>query len=466
MTQEYSLDPQETGTSDRHWREMTVNVGSQPVSSDPKASRVDLLLGALILIVTSGAGVQLFVSADDAYVGSSTLQVIYAVSYALVALRLFQQRRRALAAAFASPALCLLIVYSLGSYFWSDVPDITLRRGFALVGTFIASIHLAVAFTRNQQIKLLAWIFATILIASIVAAAFFPDYGLYMDRYSIAWQGIYLHKNGLGQGAAFSVLLWTILASRRRRWAVLAFGSMLLVSMLVLVMSDSASSVLVASCLVLLWFSVLILRARSIVAASAFSVALPCAILCCGVVILNADWILSLLGREITLTGRTELWPLVWTEFAGAPWFGHGYGAFWLGLQGPSRAIWSQLTWTPSHAHNGYLDTGLQLGIIGVSLLMVILVGSIVSSLRQLRAVRGAGEWFSVGVLLFTIVLNSVESTLLWQNNIFWVIVCAEFIRLSMPAAQLTEIAKGTIATRGHRAARNVLLGAHTLAKR
>jgi exopolysaccharide production protein ExoQ len=414
-------------------------VPSEHTIGRSSTSGIDIFLAVLSLLVTSGAGLQLFILSDDAYLGSQEFQLLYGTCYALVAIRVLQYRRKTMGTLFASPALCLLVVYAALSCLWSDAPEVTLRRSVALAGTVIASLHISTVFTRDQMIRLLAWVFSLIIVASIVTAVYFPDYGLHVDSFGLSWKGIYLHKNGLGQAAAFALLIWTVLASFARGRRAILCVAMLTFSLFALVMSDSASSVVVAICLVLVWPCMRLLRARPIVAASAASLAFPFAIVVVPILVLNAEPILSLLGREITLTGRTGLWPLVWAQFADSLWIGHGYGAFWLGTEGSSRAIWSQLTWTPSHSHNGYLDVGLQLGVVGVAGVVFLLAKGLTSSIWNLRVVGGAGEWFSLGLLMYTMALNSVESTILLQNNIFWLLLCTEIFRLNGSTATREE---------------------------
>ena len=90
--------------------------------------------------------------------------------------------------------------------------------------------------------------------------------------------------------------------------------------------------------------------------------------------------LITAIGRDPTLTGRTELWGEV-LSVAGNPLIGTGFESFWQGSR--LEKLWSIHWWHPNQAHNGYLELFLNLGWIGLVLLAVI----IFTGYR--RAIRG-----------------------------------------------------------------------------
>src|SRR5205085_2663946 len=70
-------------------------------------------------------------------------------------------------------------------------------------------------------------------------------------------------------------------------------------------------------------------------------------------------------GRNPDLTGRTHIWSVVLSTNTN-PLVGTGYESFWLGSR--LRWVWEQAG-EVNEAHNGYLETYLNLGLIGVFLL-------------------------------------------------------------------------------------------------
>ena len=78
---------------------------------------------------------------------------------------------------------------------------------------------------------------------------------------------------------------------------------------------------------------------------------------------------LEAIGRNSTLTGRTDVWKLV-LRFAENPLVGAGYESFWMGKR--LEEI-TRINGGINQAHNGYIEVYLNLGWVGVSLLAVLL---------------------------------------------------------------------------------------------
>ena len=71
--------------------------------------------------------------------------------------------------------------------------------------------------------------------------------------------------------------------------------------------------------------------------------------------------ITALSGHAETLTGRGNLWQEL-LKFDSNPVIGTGFESFWLGER--LQKLWAEHWWHPNEAHNGYLETYLNLGIL------------------------------------------------------------------------------------------------------
>jgi O-antigen ligase len=87
--------------------------------------------------------------------------------------------------------------------------------------------------------------------------------------------------------------------------------------------------------------------------------------------LLFAGTLTAVLGRDTTLTGRTDLWERLLAMSPNAV-LGAGFESFWLGDR--MTRLWHEYWWKPNQAHNGYLETFLNLGVIGVGLLVAMIV--------------------------------------------------------------------------------------------
>jgi O-antigen ligase len=153
---------------------------------------------------------------------------------------------------------------------------------------------------------------------------------------------------------------------------------------------------------------------------------------CCAVIAfaLNThfDQITLLLGKDATLSGRTQIWEGAVQAIAKHPLLGYGFSAFWLGLKGESANIVLATRWLAPAAHNGFLDLCLQLGLAGLLTFAVALFrGCASASYCLLHGGGEAAEWCA-GIMLLTITYNLDESSLMIPGELLWVLFTVAFI--------------------------------------
>jgi O-antigen ligase len=157
------------------------------------------------------------------------------------------------------------------------------------------------------------------------------------------------------------------------------------------------------------------------------------------------DLLFSVLGKDSTLTGRTGIWGAVLDSIAQRPLFGYGYQAFWLGLEGESYRVILAVSWLLAQAQNGFLDVTLEMGVAGLTIVLLVFGFAFrdagVCLLRgrddaQLRAV----EWY-LAVVILTLICNVDESFLFEPKHLgsmIFVIACVglkqEWLRLRTSA--------------------------------
>ena len=101
----------------------------------------------------------------------------------------------------------------------------------------------------------------------------------------------------------------------------------------------------------------------------------------------------GLMGRDLTFTGRTDIWSAV-LKMDINPLFGVGFYSFW--SEERMRQISEGYNGLINEAHNGYLETYLNSGLIGVALLLWMLAAAVKSIKRAVVAGDGfAGLRFS-----------------------------------------------------------------------
>ena len=133
-------------------------------------------------------------------------------------------------------------------------------------------------------------------------------------------------------------------------------------------------------------------------------------------------------GRDMTLSGRTDLWSDLMAIAADSPILGVGYGSFWIGN---THNLWDRHFWKPAQGHNGYIDVYLELGIVGLFLLGGVLVSS------YKRIMRLFIDHFEMAVLRFVWLLvilihNFTESSFLRGTVDMWFIFLLAVINIPM----------------------------------
>jgi hypothetical protein len=80
--------------------------------------------------------------------------------------------------------------------------------------------------------------------------------------------------------------------------------------------------------------------------------------------------------RDMTFTGRSDVWHVMLMDLRtyDRQWLGFGTGAYWGEKKYNPKASLHELEWTPNSGHNGYLDTKVTLGWIGVICLLLFLL--------------------------------------------------------------------------------------------
>jgi O-antigen ligase len=118
------------------------------------------------------------------------------------------------------------------------------------------------------------------------------------------------------------------------------------------------------------------------------------------------------------MTGRIPLWRDVLVSIEKHPLLGYGYGTFWI-EQNPERArIWALNPWTPPDAHNAYLETTLQLGLIGAGIATLLLLVATKRALDWCKDDRA--KWaIYVATFLAVYVVTNVDETQLFRGGDF-----------------------------------------------
>lgn len=362
--------------------------------------------------------------------GNTIMQSIWGAVYLLAVLMIQKSRIGNYNGFRVMLPLLILVGWTIFSVLWSELPSLALRRGLALLGTTIVGYYFGIRYNRDSFVRLLAWSLGLSALISLVVAVAWPDYGLILEGRGLAVRGAFLTKNELGRMMVLTTLVWLVYTPRG---AVdrLARYSVLLVALSLLFLSASQTGRVVLPAIVFMrLFLPSFRRSPNLILPVIVVFALGSAALVISVVS-SLDGVVSFLGRDLTFTGRTFLWTTVWRAIQSQPWLGYGYGSFWLGWDGPSSLIWFYNPWGPPHAHNGLLDMWLNIGLLGVVFFLVSFAMSFIRSIRLVREGEERGRLFPALFLMYLVLYNITESSLLNHNSLAWILYTVVAIQVA-----------------------------------
>ena len=142
------------------------------------------------------------------------------------------------------------------------------------------------------------------------------------------------------------------------------------------------------------------------------SIVLLCIVIDYNPVTANSD--VLLLGRAeetgSSLTGRLPLWEDLLDYLSRSPMKGYGFGAFWTPKHIYEIAVSQE--WVISEAHSSYLDTALQMGVIGAVLFAAIIICTFLYAAFLSRVTKDPAYLFLVGGVFFCLIRGFTESGL------------------------------------------------------
>ena len=229
-----------------------------------------------------------------------------------------------------------------------------------------------------------------------------------------------MHKNGLGRMMVLSAIVFLLSTSSSRKYRWIAWAGFIL-SIAMVVLSTSKTSLAILLTLIVLLPFYKALRWRS---SLAISFLIPMVFVGGSVAVLlasNAEAILGAFGRDLTLTGRTDLWAAVINKISERPWLGYGYGGFWGSLEGESADVLSIVQWAAPHSHNGFLDLWLDLGLLGLLAFALSFLAVCWRSVLCVRLIKTSEGLLPLAYLTFLLLANLTESSLLRQSSL-WIL--------------------------------------------
>jgi O-antigen ligase len=386
--------------------------------------------GPLVVILSGGHSEGLSTAPPDFAIVRLCFLLIYIITLCYLA----PHWKRAAYLLVKDKWILLLMIIIFFSIFWSVDARQTITRSVAIFGTTLFGIYFATRYSLKQQLYLLGWALGLASVMSVLFAVALPRYGIMQGVHAGDWRGIYTHKNGLGANMALSTITFLVLAvsDKKRTW-IFCIGIFL--SLLLLLLSTSTSPLVYLMVLTPTFVVARIFRWSYRLKTLAISLVMTLSYVLAIVGVTQAEAIARAFGKDLTLTGRTTLWGYVWELIQKKPWLGYGYGALWSDTRSATGHIWQILGWEAPHAHNGFLEVWLGLGILGLSVLVIHIATRFVRILTLISQTKASVYFFPLMILLLTIINNLTEYTVMERNSIYWILYVSTTLSLQLKSS-------------------------------
>lgn len=370
------------------------------------------------------------------------------LAFVILVSRSFQWRKFAL----QNSALVLLLAYALVSVAWSDFPLAAFKKWFRDAGIYLAVLVVLTDRNRLAAVRtVLRRLYYLTVPLSIVLIKYYASLGQTFSVWGVReYTGVATSKNMLGllclaSGTFFFwdiATRWNQRRDKRVRRIILVNIAFISMAIYLLHLCGSKTSTV---CLIL--GSLMIAAAHSNfgrlhvgwIKAAAPGIFLTYLILTVGFG-LSAQ-MAAAVGGNATMSDRTRIWQVLLSVPIN-PVVGCGYQSFWLGWR--IDWVWSRLTGdNVFQAHNGYLQTYLDLGLIGLALTCIFLVATYRKICRRLEPLTPLVS-LSFGLWSFLLLYNVTEAALggglLWLTLLMGSMTVPERVKARARASSLLPL--------------------------
>ncbi|MGF1765610.1 O-antigen ligase family protein, partial [Aliivibrio kagoshimensis] len=127
-------------------------------------------------------------------------------------------------------------------------------------------------------------------------------------------------------------------------------------------------------------------------------------------------------NKDLTGSGRSEMWLLILDNIE-INLLGYGFGGVFWGEGKPAEYTIGRLYYHLGHSHNGFIDSIIDMGLIGLGAYVIIIVIPIIHSISKIY--NNKEDYYITAISLSFLAIYSLSgSSFLKQNNIIFIMFC------------------------------------------
>jgi O-antigen ligase len=338
-------------------------------------------------------------------------------------------------------ALAFFMTFALLSVAWSEFPLATFKKWFRDVGVYMAVL---VVLSDPRPVEAVRTVLRRVCYLLVPLSILLIKYYPHLGKAFSAWggqeyTGVSTSKNMLGVLCLVSGIFffWDMITRwhQRRKLRVrrVILVNIAFIGMILWLLNVSASNTsticLAIGCLVIAAAHCRFGRRHP----SWLKVLAPMSFLVYLILTLGFGMGAQLseaVGRNGTMSDRTRIWQVLLSVPIN-PVLGTGYQSFWLGPR--VQWVWARLTGdNVLEAHNGYLETYLELGLIGLLLVCAFLIATYREICKRLEPLTPFG---SLGLGLWTLLLFYNVTEAAFGPGLLFVTFLMASLTVAKPAA-------------------------------
>jgi len=355
-------------------------------------------------------------SADVYLEGSAADRAVFLILIAVGLFILYKRRVQWRQLIENNRLIFAFVLYCGISILWSDLPMVSLKRWIKGTGDYVMVLVILTEAFPIESIKAVIRKSAYILIpGSIIMMKYFEGGRIFTPWGQSEYVGVATSKNMLGTlYLIFGIYFFWSLFWKNYRKGMGSDGEELFLQMAYLAMISwlylKAPSLTSLLCLITGVLLMVGLR-RPFIRNNPKRIGIFFFFLVFALIMLQTmlNWIpglIALFGRDPSLTGRIPLWEDL-LSIKINPLLGAGYEIFWIGDR--LEYIWEGNWWRPNQAHNGFIEIYLNLGWIGLGLVLGILYSTYRKIIKQMKVDYEFGS-FRMTILSVMLLYSQTEA--------------------------------------------------------
>lgn len=334
------------------------------------------------------------------------------------------------------PFIRLLLAWSFLSFSWSGTPLLCIQSNLAMLLEAALATHFAKKYSWKQLSEILRWTLLICCFISIIATmlqAKLPGSIGSVDTLNLEGEA---QNKGLASVLSLNVGLWTLYSYSSKYRILSALAAV--ASFVVIFYINSVASTFTA--IILVYLVVLLGILKRFNQRSHPLVVWFYLVLGIFLVLLIQNYVEAIFGafnKSSNLTGRTDIWPAILSEIAKRPWTGYGYASYWQEWRGNNDPSISFPFPAIRHAHNGFMELALQLGLVGVILYALFSLRGIALAIRHYFMFSSVEDaTFPILLLVYSNFACLAETPRLGMvgPNYIWFLLILAFTKLTMDA--------------------------------